>query len=345
MNLDYRKPENRTNYFKKLYNVNVTYKVHPGLVYLYMPELKSYYNWDDETALWFAVINGHTQHTITSLKILEFMPSPKMSEAEWTAAEAKFNADWTTLSFDTDRNKQKKDTIKGLRSYVELTNGKPQTELYSGKSYEDYWKIANSIVSFGRLSTFSYLEYVRINGFGSDCTDLMFNDFSGSRSHRNGMFFLLGMDDMIFDKRQPNSHDGKYTNFETLCDTLETRAEEFLLDFKNEFGYNDHISKFTLESCLCQFKNGFFKRRYPGVYSDMAWDRINWYDSRGFQRFTEPFKEIRSTKLPDWLREECETIVTPRKVKASMLVETGKPFRSEYVLGEERNMIGLENFL
>jgi hypothetical protein len=345
MIVDYRQPENRLKYFKELYNVNVSNKVHPGLVYLYLPELKAYYNWDDEEALWFAVINGHTQNPITSLKILEFMPSPKMSESEWKFAEDKFNADWTTLSFDADRNKHKKNTIKGLRSYVELMDSKSQVELFSNKTYEEYWDIAHSIYSFGRLSTFSYLEYVRITGFGSDCTNLMFNDFSGSRSHRNGMFFLLGMDDMIFDKRQIPSHNGKYDNFENLCETLEDKAERFLFDFTKEFGYDNDISKFTLESCLCQFKNGFFKRRYPGVYADMAFDRIKWYDSRGFDKFTEPFKAIRSDKLPDWLREECEVVVTPRKIKASMLVDTGKPFRSEYVLGEKQNLIGLETFL
>ena len=59
---DYRLAENRLEYFKSLYWMNLVFKVSPGLVYLYMPALKEYYSWDDETALWFATINGHTPH-------------------------------------------------------------------------------------------------------------------------------------------------------------------------------------------------------------------------------------------------------------------------------------------
>lgn len=329
---DYRLAENRLEYFKSLYNLNLVFGVHPGLVYLYMPALKEYYSWDDETALWFATINGHTQNPITSLRLLEFMPSPEMSKDEWSNAQSRFDQEWKSLSFDTDRNKQKKDTVKGLYSYAQMVNHRPQSDLWSGKTYEEYWEIARNIYTFGRLSAFSYLEYIKINGYGADCTTLMFNDFDGSRSHRNGMFFLTGKDDHVFDKRHPNSHSGKYEHFEGVCLALEKKATKFLEDFRHEYGYNKDIGRFTLESCLCQFKNGFFSRRYPGVYADMGWDRIKWYDSRGFEQFTEPFKAIRAQYLPDWLREECEVKVTPRSEKAAMFAETGAPFRAEHIL-------------
>ena len=331
--IDYRLPENRLEYFKSLYNLNLVFKVHPGLVYLYMPALKKYYDWTDEQALWFATINGHTQNPITSLKIMQFMPSIPESKEEWKAAHIKFNEDWATLSFDSDRNKQKKDTMKGLYSYAELVKVHgSQVKLWSDTNYDSLWAKANSIVSFGRLSTFSYLEYIKINGFGADCTTLMFNDFDGSRSHRNGMFFLLGADKYVFDKRQPNPHSGKYDDFEGMCSGLEKKADKFLKEFTAEYGNFTDIGRFTMESCLCQFKNGFFSRRYPGVYADMGWDRIKWYDSRGFEHLTEPFKEIRAQSLPTWLREECEVKPVLRATKASMFAETGMPFRGEYLL-------------
>jgi len=326
---DYRLPENRLEYFKALYTMNLDYKAHPGLVYLYMPALKKYYGWTDEQALWFATINGHTQNPITSLKIMEFIPSIPESDVEWRAAHARFNNDWTTLSFDSDRNKQKKDTMKGLYSYAQLVKQHgSQVKLWSDANYESLWAKANSIVSFGRLSTFSYLEYIKINGYGSDCTTLMFNDFDGSRSHRNGMLFLLGADEYVFDKRQPNSHSGKYDDFEAMCDGLEIRAAQLIRGIKP----HPDLGRFTFESCLCQFKNGFFSRRYPGVYADLGFQRIEWYDSRGFERLTEPFKAIRAQYLPDWLREECEVKVTPRAEKAAMFAETGVPFRAEHIL-------------
>jgi hypothetical protein len=334
--IDYRKPENRMTYFKQLYNLNLVFRIHPGLVYLYMPELKKHYNWSDETALYFATINGHTQNPITSLKIMEFIPALPQSNAEWKNAQKHFDEQWANLSFDTDRNKQKKDTIKGLHSYAELVQeAGSQAALWSSKKrYEDLWKTASGIHSFGRLSTFSYLEYIKLNGFGSDCTDLMFDDFSGSRSHRNGMFFLLGSDDYVFDKRLDNGHTGKYAEFGMMCEQLETSAEKFLREFQDEYGYHPNISKFTIESCLCQFKNGFFSRRYPGVYADMAWDRIKWYDKRGMKHLTQVFKDIRKKHLPEWLREECEEEIMPRTMKAAMFAETGSPFRAKHILEE-----------
>lgn len=335
--IDYRLKENRLKYFSQLYNMNLVFRVHPGLVYLYMPELKKHFNWSDEVALYFATINGHTQNPITSLKIMEFIPALPESEAEWKSAQKHFDLQWAYMSFDTDRNKQKKDTINGLRSYAKLVKeAGSQAALWSSKKrYEELWASASSIHSFGRLSTFSYLEYIKLNGFGADCTDLMFDDFDGSRSHRNGMFFLQGADDFVFDKRQPNSHSGKYDDFNNICAQLETFADKFLRDFQDEYGYHPNISKFTLESCLCQFKNGFFSRRYPGVYADMAWDRIKWYDQRSMSHLTGVFKDIRKKELPEWLREECEKETVPRTVKAKRFAETGTPFRAEYILEEE----------
>ena len=105
--IDYRLKENRLNYFKHLYNLNLVYGVHPGLVYLYMPELKAHYRWDDEKSLWFATINGHTQNPITSMRLLEVMPEIPQSNEEWKTAQAWFDKEWSRLSFDTDRNKQK----------------------------------------------------------------------------------------------------------------------------------------------------------------------------------------------------------------------------------------------
>ena len=329
--MDYRLKENRVSYFQALYAMNLEYKVHPGLVYLYMPALRDYYGWNDEQCLWFATINGHTQNPITSMRIMEAAPQIPEGDAEFRKLHAWFNEEWTRLSFDSDRNKQKKDTIAGFYSYAELVKEYgSQDRLWACTDYSELWKRANSIKSFGRLSTFSYLEYVQIYGYGADCETLMFNDHSGSRSHRNGMFFLLGMDDYVFDKRQPNPHDGKYDDFEGICEQLEVKASKFIRHIQSERDL-PNIGRFTFESCLCQFKNGFFSRRYPGVYADMGWDRINWYDSRGMNKYTEVFKAIRAQYLPDWLREECEKVVTPRDVKAGLFAVTGSPYRAEHL--------------
>ena len=51
-NKDYRLPENRKEYFNKLYALNLNHGIMPGLVYLYLPALAEKYGWDHEQKLW-----------------------------------------------------------------------------------------------------------------------------------------------------------------------------------------------------------------------------------------------------------------------------------------------------
>lgn len=329
--VDYRLAENRRGYFTQLYRMNLEHKIMPGLVYLYLPELRKHYGWDAETALWVAFINGLTQSPLTTLRILQQLPSCPPAGAALTSFAEWFNAEWVNLHFDTDRLKNKRNTVEGIKSYAAVVAeyGTQAAMLAPERSYAELWATASRFYSMGRLSCFSYLEYVKIMGFGADCDDLMFGDKAGSKSHRNGMMFLLGHDGYVWDKRAGNGFNGSYENLPRLAAYLDTQASAFL----KEFGSHPDANNFTLESQCCQFKNGFFARRYPGVYADMAWDRIQWYAERGLvSDLTELFKRFRADNLPEWLREECEPKPVPRKIKASMFIETGVPYRAEYFL-------------
>ena len=331
---DYRLKENREEYFTKMYQMNLNYGIMPGLVYLYMPELAKRFNWGMEQKLWFAALNGTTQNPITSLRIMQEFPEVPYNSVMCSELEQWFNKNWTTLSYDQDRRHQKVDTPKFVESYSRLAyDAGSQEKLLSGTFSELWDRVTKQFHSFGRLASFSYLEYVRIMGAGADCDRLFLEDKSGSKSHRNGMLFLIGKDELVWDKRQENSHDGNYDNFRAMCSWLESRASGYLADCGIE-----HADKgfFTFESQCCQFKNGFFRRRYPGVYSDMALDRIKWYDDRGFSELTKVFKQIREDKLPEWLREECEdtsfAYLNHRNKRAAQFADTGVPFRAEHFM-------------
>ena len=330
--IDYRKPEHREQYFSALYKMNLEHGVMPGLVYCYFPALSERFNWNDEQKLWFATINGCTQSPVTSLRIFKQSPQIPQSPDEWRDLDTWFNAEWHSLHFDTDRLKNKRNTIKALYSYAGLVKeAGSQVKLWSGKSYAQCWETASQIFSFGRLSTFSYLEYVKLMGFGAECDDLMFQNFDGSRSHRNGALFWQGFDNLVFDKRANNGFDGKYENFKSMCLYLWNESDEWLRSFKQNYPHKD-ANFFTLESQFCQFKNGFFRRRFPGCYADMGWDRIEWADDKGQQLFTSHFKEIRAAHLPNWLRIETEAKPLARAKRAAMFADTGIPFRAEYFL-------------
>ena len=335
MSKDYRLKENRLEYFTALYKMNLEHGVMPGLVYLYMPKLAEHYSWDTEQKLWFATLNGFTQNPITSLRLFEQLPECPPAGAALSRFDTWFNDNWETLNFDDDRRKNKRNTVAGIKSYAQLVadHGGTQALLWRPEqSYAEAWGKANSVHSFGRLSTFSYLEYLRIMGFGAQCTDLMFEDFDGSRSHRNGALFLQGADALVYDKRSGNEFNGKYDNFKPMCNWLLDESNKFLRGFNAEYPDVPDAGYFTLESQYCQFKNGFFKRRYPGVYADMANDRIKWYEERGFYEYTAPFKVIRQDFLPEWLREECDPKPLERAKKASLFADTGTPYRAEHFL-------------
>jgi len=333
--IDYRLPLNRREYFDKLYGLNLTHGIMPGLVYLYMPELTRRYGWDAEQRLWFAFLNGLTQNPITSLRLFTRLPSVPPAGAALTGFEKWFNDEWDTLQFDTDRRYQKKETVQAVKTYAQLVaEHGSQVNMLTG-SYEELWdRVRNHYFSFGRLSSFSYLEYVFLNGYGADCDDLLFSDKSGSRSHRNGMLFLIGRDDLVFDKRAENGFNGEYEKFYEMCHWLHLKAENILIEFAEQNHDTPYVSYFTLESNLCTFKNHFFGRRYPGVYADMAQERIEWADARGQHTFTEVFKDIRAEGLPDWLRAECETERLSLREKAGIFPRTGQPYRAEYFITE-----------
>lgn len=331
---DYRKIENRYRYFDKLYELNLTHGIMPGLVYLYMPALADTNNWGDDDKLWFAFINGMTQNPITSFRIMQKLPEVPPAGAALTGFKEWFDSEWETLQFDTDRRYQKKDTVQAIKTYARLVaDHGGQVNMLTNKPYQELWSLVrNQYHSFGRLSSFSYLEYVYLNGFGADCDDLLFNDKSGSKSHRNGMMFFMGRDDMVWDKRLDNGFDGKYESFDKMCSWLDKKSCDIISNFKRNNPSVKNVNNFTLESNLCTFKNHFFGHRYPGVYADMAWERILWADSRGLQDVTRVFKDIR-TKLPEWLRDECvngEKLTI--KQKAKIFPDSGAPYRGEHFL-------------
>lgn len=331
---DYRLPQNRAAYFEGLYGTHLRYGVHPGLVYFYLPGLVKRLSLDEEGALWLAFLNGMTQNPITTLRMfreLDHCPAPGDDLSRF---ETWFNEQWADLSFDTDRQKNKRLTLAAVRSYAELADAAgSQMNLYVGRTYREAWATAEQIVSFGRLSAFSYLEYVHLLGYGPASDDLFFGDLQGSRSHRNGMLFLHGHDALVWDKRLPNGCTGRYRDLSGMAAQMTERSDAFLAGFREanpdlpDIGYN------TYESALCAFKNSFFGRRYPGVYADMGWDRIMWYRERGMEEVTRVFEEMRAERLPDWLRLETEgERPVPRPERARRFPETGMPFRGEHFL-------------
>lgn len=127
--MDFRRPEVRREVFLRFYEWSLRTRSFPGCVYFVLPYLYKTFEWDPESRLWFAFINGNTQNPVTSWII--FRRFPDLAKLNIADLEKWFNAEFKRLAFDTDRRHQKSDFMDSVRCYQKLTQGQ-QEEFFSG---------------------------------------------------------------------------------------------------------------------------------------------------------------------------------------------------------------------
>lgn len=282
LGLDFRLPQYRREVFLRFYEFHLENRSHPGAIYYAMPWLAERHALGREQMLWLAFINGNTQNIVTTWLIMARFPEIRGLDVE--ALGSWFNENYDKLGWDTDRRYHKKDFIASVRCYMELTQG--DQGAYFGQfmvpgdeeeSFRRAWaQIRGKFYTFGRLSTFSYCEYLRIVGLPILCDQLFLEDMEGSKSHRNGLARVLGRDDL--DWHKDLTFTGDYSPQE--LDWLKQEGESLLEEARIRTSSNTSIdprevSYFTLESALCTYKSWHRKnRRYANVYNDMFYDRI-----------------------------------------------------------------------
>ncbi len=308
--LDFRLPQYRREVFLRFYEYHLKYRSHPGAVYFAFPWLANHMKMTDEDKLWIAFINGCSQNIVTSYIIFKRFPSLKGLNLEeldawWNETHQKFKAG---SGWDTDRKYFKigktgfPQCVESYKKAVDKYGS--QKAMYDSvcntddkyQNFRNAWSFVRSnFLSFGRLSAFSYLEYLRIQGLKLDCDNLFLEDISGSRSHRNGLCKVLGRDDLDWWK-----DDVKYSP--QIIDWLKQEGE-LLLKESARINHPD-VSYFTLESTLCCYKSWHRPdRRYPNVYMDMFYNRIKYAESEWGNQF-QLFWDMRKECLPEHLRLE-----------------------------------------
>jgi hypothetical protein len=303
---DLRLPAYRREIFQRFYEFHLRYAAHPGGVYYLMRGLRERLGWDAETALWYAFLNGNTQHPPTSLMLLEAAPTWRHGNR----AVALLDREWDRLPFDIDRRHHKGQFGYAVDGYRRLIAGAGSQERYwrdaAGGGWRGIWRAATAIPTFGRLSAWSYSEYLRIMGVDVECDDLMLGDRSGSRSHRNGICRVLGRDDLDWWRENP-AFNGVYDR-KTLA-WLGEEAAGFLAEAQRRAAgtpWEQDVGYLTLESALCTYKSWHRpNRRYPNVYNDMLYDRLRTMEARWPERDWALFWELRRAVLPEWARLEA----------------------------------------
>ena len=307
--MDYRLPRFRREVFHRFYEYHLKYKAHAGCVYYIMPYLSK--EWSLEQKYWFAYLNGCTQNPCTSYVL--FNQFPEFQQAGTSRWSRWITANYQRLEFDTDRRYHKKDIIECGTRYLESIGGKTQQKHFKEegvggdphKGFRLLWdSVQKNFYTFGRLSTFSYLEYLRIMGLHVDCDQLFLDDLSGSKSHRNGLCKVLGRDEL--DWHKSNSAFKGYTG--RLIAWLKEEGNTLLKEARQRAKgtpWENDVSYFTLETALCTYKSWYRKnRRYPNVYNDMFYYRIRKNEKAWPEIDFAPFWDARKATLPEHLRLE-----------------------------------------
>lgn len=303
--MDFRKPEYRKEVFIRLFEFHTSYGIQPGLVYLFLPYMREKLSLDIEQCYWMAFLEGCTENPCTVYAILQSFPTLPKSSSDM---ETWHKENWKNLQYDIDTRYNKGHLVEQVDSYLKMLNGRYQedvfhTYLYSSDKevwFNNVWKTITSLYKFGRLTSWSYAEFIKIStGLDYEYSSLKMEDRDGSRSHRNGCLRVMGRDDLEW---WLGANNGVTSHSDEICESTENYGEYLTEELKNRFGlqpWGRYIGYETVESTLCAFKNMFHGRRYPNIYTDMSYDRIKkaedvWGGKIDFSLFWNARKE----KLP-----------------------------------------------
>lgn len=321
---DFRDPIRRRETFLRFYEFHIKYATHPGCVYFLIPYLKRRYGWDDEAAYWFCFLNGLTQNPVTSLLIFRRFPSAASARVGFMRKW--FNPNYDRLVFDIDRRYQKSKFLESVAYYQSQINGTTQQKYFNRLAADGFGSTFGAVREFanlGRLSTWSYLEYLSIIGLPIEPDNLLLSDMTGSKSHRNGLCRVLGRDDLDWHKTNTVFR-GAYTS--KILAWLNDESEILLNEARCRVT-NSACNYFTLESALCCYKSWHRpNRRYPNVYADMLYDRIKIAEEKWPDEDLRVFWDARRECLPLWLRVE-DVLNDPgvSRVKQNYYLEHGCP--------------------
>lgn len=243
------------------------------------------FEYNQEQQLWITWIYGTTYYWPTSYVVWNEFPDMDLVGVDrltdWN------DTNYSRLRYQTDTKWNKGHLPAQFISYKEFVGDRSQwsalTQGFVGDPVSDFytlWDTVNSFHKFGRYSSWFYIQALKQTcNIPVDVDSLWFHDYSGSRSHRNGMCYAVGKPDWV---------DAKLD--EKQIDFLEAKGREMLVETKLQYpDVADKADFFAMETALCSFKKLFRRKhgRYLGYYLDRqaeeikkveadGWDGIDW---------------------------------------------------------------------
>lgn len=327
--MDFRKPEYRREVFMRFYEFHLKYKSHPGGVYFLFPYIFKKFNMNKEQRYWFAFINGCTQNPLTTWMIYQNFPEVPKNSIDMESWHAE---NWRKLQYDIDRRYQKGHLVEMVDDYIKNLAGRTQEEFFEvslkGNTPEDsffkvWYAVRDGFFMYGRLSTFSYLEYLWIVGLNIECASYFMEELEGSKSQRNGCLKVHGRDDLDWHKDDSKKHSKE------LIEEIRLKADIVLAEAQERFKdepFIREVNRFTLESTFCCYKSWHrVNRRYPGCYNDMMYDRIVRAEEIWPEEDFSMFWDARKEYLPEPIRKEDNLLdIGLKPFKMNWYRETGE---------------------
>lgn len=243
--------------------------------------LNNRFEHNDEQRLWFCWLYGNTYHLPTAWILMNEFPDFELATVdritEWNSRN------YTRLRYQTDTKWNKGHLPSMFESYKRFVGDISQREkfeqMYEGVETENFTNIWNSVkenlYKFGRYSTWFYIQHLKhTSDIRVQPTSLMLNDYSGSKSHRNGLLYALGQDDKINTKLTKAEYEYLEKEASSILEETKCRFPELIND----------IDFFTMETCLCSFKKLFrvSRGRYLGYYLDRQSEEIQQVEKDGW---------------------------------------------------------------
>ena len=340
-NMDYRLKENRREAFIKWYAWSVEYKDCDPAVWM-TNYLNDRFEHNSEQRIWFSWLYGNTYYLPTAwILITEF---PDFELATYDRMSLWNTENYKRLRYQTDTKWSKGHLPDMFKSYAEFVGSRSQREsfesLMGDNEYDNfdnlYDAVTDKFYKFGRYSTWFFLQHLNHTAHIPNVSrTLLLKDYSGSRSHRNGLCMALAKDDWYDTKLTPEEYQW-----------LEDEAQAILVEMKSRFPHLEKdLNTFTMETALCAFKKIFREHhgRYLGYYNDRV------------------AEEIRKVEADDWAGIEWEVLWQAReetldehvyetrfinKSKYSEFVSTGNIDRLNWMFNEDSQVVvGLDAFM
>lgn len=265
---------NRRELFKKYYHWSLkTQDCDPAM--FMMNYINKRMELNIEQRYWFAWLYGNTYNVATTwILFSEFPDFENVDMGRLT----QWNADnYRQLRYQVDNKWQKGYLPQMFDSYrtAVMENHTNQVDYFNSICDQEtpelnFEKLQKEIVKkwfkFGRYLSWFYLQTLRETcDLNINATSLLLKD-SSSESHRNGLMYALGMDEIVEEKMKLDND---------FYNTLNEEADLLLKEMQAEYP-DVEAEYFSMETTLCAFKKIFRPKhsRYLGYYLDRQGEDI-----------------------------------------------------------------------